>query len=1082
MEMKKYVVKEGCTKGKDIIFELGGIKSQLRAEPLQEVLLPVNDNNGDRRHMKEKVTFSKDARYPLLASNNRRMTVNQQGLLNKVQAVDNKGQSFWVPVKKVNGMPVIELATSSDQTAQAHCSKAAETKAQKIYKSPANLKKQIENESLSKEERIKVLLSLHKRLAHATGSRLHMTLKEKGWNDIFTQAECNNIQCETCQLLNRRLQKVPSVKDPLRSELNAGEEAYQDLLKMPKGVGGCQYISNVIDASTRRISAMALKSKDESLIHCISYVRLLEKLKQPVKTWRSDNGGEFANEAYKNFLMKEGIQQKFGAPYTPQSQGLVERANGTLKRLIGKVLRTLGLPVHVWPGLLPGVVRILNSVVNTAVGKSPLNRAGDHKSTSMPEFAVGDVVSVVHPLEKKAYEGYYGGQISESVVSVIIRAKKQWRVLRVHPSAVKLIAWQGLGRPLVEGNRDLQVGGDDEESYIPADSEEYDVIDVFEDESQVIEDSQDAVTDSKVDSGKQMLQEYVPQSQDPEPQIKETEEEDSGDEGDIHWFVPADDEDISSDRSNIARCLSVKTVKISQNKAKNQVEASREEIKTGSHTQADLKELQSFYDLKVLSPLIQKVTPQIKEKTFSAGWRRTWKGEGDTREPKSRLYVRGFQEKRDRGWLETYSGTMNAGQMRLAIVYALHRRWKAAKTDIKTAFLQTVSDDELYVKLPLDISKTAQEKFGFVPGGVYRQLKAVYGRIDSPRLFTQAFKKSAFKCGWKEVAESILTQQKNGEVCGILFMHMDDLICLEEKPEEKLKQLDVYFKMGSITNFRQNESNVYTGLDIVWNEQQQECKISQERYAQNIKTDLSEREKRKQFGPENLRPSGDNEINMSLKEDQQSWTGVLGWLAKTQPHLCVLFSEVSTNSTRPSPRSVKNVQMACEYARKTHKHLIFKSVKDPVLLIWVDASYNIKTCSGRIGLEAQVVDVSCLTNGVENLDRDNLFFWRSRKCSRKLASTSSAELMALLEGVKIVPTYISIVEKLWCKKPRVIFLTDSQPLLGWLRKGWVDTDPHLQGTVDLVKERINDMNARVLWVQTKSQKADRQTKFIKEKI
>ena len=120
-----------------------------------------------------------------------------------------------------------------------------------------------------------------------------------------------------------------------------------------------------------------------------------------------------------------------------------------------------------------------------------------------------------------------------------------------------------------------------------------------------------------------------------------------------------------------------------------------------------------------------------------------------------------------------------------------------------------------------------------------------------------------------------------------------------------------------------------------------------------------------------------------------------------------------------------------------------------------------------------------MSNGVENIIKDNIVNWRSRKCNRKLASTSSAELMALLEGVKSVPSYIRMVELLWSRKPKIIFVTDSQPLIGWLNKGWVDTDPHLQGVVDFVKERVNEMSAKILWVPTKSQKADRQTKFVK---
>ena len=244
------------------------------------------------------------------------------------------------------------------------------------------------------------------------------------------------------------------MKDALREDIKPGEVAYQDLIQMPKGVGGAKYASIVIDASTRRAAAMSLKSKDQALIHCIAYVRRLEKQDQPVKEWRSDNGGEFANEDYSHFLKKEGIRQEFGAPYTPQTQGLVERVNGTIKRLMGKILRSLKLPIAVWPALLPDVVQSLNGVAHSVLGQSPYKKAGDSRAQKVEELMVGDLVSIVDPKTKQKFEGFYGGRLSDAnqAVSVVAKAPNGgWRCMRVHPTAVKLIAWQGLAEPQTSG-------------------------------------------------------------------------------------------------------------------------------------------------------------------------------------------------------------------------------------------------------------------------------------------------------------------------------------------------------------------------------------------------------------------------------------------------------------------------------------------------------------------------------------------------------------------------------------------------------------------------------------------------------
>ena len=42
---------------------------------------------------------------------------------------------------------------------------------------------------------------------------------------------------------------------------------------------------------------------------------------------QSDNGGEFSSREFKQFLLDQNIDQKFGPPYPPKCQGVVESLN-----------------------------------------------------------------------------------------------------------------------------------------------------------------------------------------------------------------------------------------------------------------------------------------------------------------------------------------------------------------------------------------------------------------------------------------------------------------------------------------------------------------------------------------------------------------------------------------------------------------------------------------------------------------------------------------------------------------------------------------------------------------------------------
>jgi len=51
---------------------------------------------------------------------------------------------------------------------------------------------------------------------------------------------------------------------------------------------------------------------------------------QQIKAIRNDNGREYINGAFENFLISHGIKRQLTVPHTPQQNGVAERANRTL--------------------------------------------------------------------------------------------------------------------------------------------------------------------------------------------------------------------------------------------------------------------------------------------------------------------------------------------------------------------------------------------------------------------------------------------------------------------------------------------------------------------------------------------------------------------------------------------------------------------------------------------------------------------------------------------------------------------------------------------------------------------------------
>jgi len=67
-----------------------------------------------------------------------------------------------------------------------------------------------------------------------------------------------------------------------------------------------------------------------------------------IKKLRTDNGREYLSNDFKKFLEAEGIARQLSVEYTPQQNGVVERANRTIIEMARCMLQQSGLPQSLW--------------------------------------------------------------------------------------------------------------------------------------------------------------------------------------------------------------------------------------------------------------------------------------------------------------------------------------------------------------------------------------------------------------------------------------------------------------------------------------------------------------------------------------------------------------------------------------------------------------------------------------------------------------------------------------------------------------------------------------------------------------
>jgi transposase InsO family protein len=192
-----------------------------------------------------------------------------------------------------------------------------------------------EFKKLPRKEKKQKAFKLHQQFAHPSEERLVKLLKEsKGFKEDKELLELIKEVTEECQVCKKftKPKPRPIVGMPLAREFN--EVVCMDLFEFEsKKV----WVLHFIDAFSRRSNAVYVKTKKDVEIIKHVYSSWIRHYGTPRK-FLADNGGEFANEKFKEMNEKLNIEVCHTAAESPWSNGMVERHNAVLKECLEKTL------------------------------------------------------------------------------------------------------------------------------------------------------------------------------------------------------------------------------------------------------------------------------------------------------------------------------------------------------------------------------------------------------------------------------------------------------------------------------------------------------------------------------------------------------------------------------------------------------------------------------------------------------------------------------------------------------------------------------------------------------------------------
>ena len=174
--------------------------------------------------------------------------------------------------------------------------------------------------------------------------------------------------CEECQLrrIKKATDRVPI--EPLARPQYPFQVINIDVISMdPPSSSGHKYVLVIVDYATRWIEAIPLKTLTaKETVNAL--IKLFGDHGIP-EVICSDNGTNFTSALTNTFYQLMGIKPRFSTPEHPASNGLVERANQTLKNMLFHIVRKHG---RKWDKLLPLATWAMRDVPNETTGIPPV--------------------------------------------------------------------------------------------------------------------------------------------------------------------------------------------------------------------------------------------------------------------------------------------------------------------------------------------------------------------------------------------------------------------------------------------------------------------------------------------------------------------------------------------------------------------------------------------------------------------------------------------------------------------------------------------------------------------------------------
>ena len=285
---------------------------------------------------------------------------------------------------------------------------------------------------------------------------------------------------------------------------------------------------------------------------------------------------------------------------------------------------------------------------------------------------------------------------------------------------------------------------------------------------------------------------------------------------------------------------------------------------------------------------------------------------------KARWVVRGFEQEEGVDYLETFAAVVKPMTYKIMFAIAAALGLEIEQMDVKTAFLYSDIDEEIYVEQPTRMDDGS--------GRVCRLNKALYGLKQSPRLWYETLATYLKSLGFTPLSADMSVFVRGQTYIAV---YVDDLLIIGPSTEEIRKVKGLLSDRFQMTDL--GPCHYYLGMTVTRDRSKRQVRLSQRAYIERILKDFGMQDCKPMATPmetkAKLEPAPDDYTPSTI--DRTRYAQLIGHLMYvmlgTRPDIAFPVSVLSRFMAKPTKKHIGAAKRVLRYLKATlHHELIFE--------------------------------------------------------------------------------------------------------------------------------------------------------------